>query len=243
MGSASVGFLGFSIPGWSLAIDIPKNTPDLRDFLDYLERLALPSDAKIVRLGISDSADFFLDLNSKFDESIVKKSFDGTDIDLFILASGMLGGLASDSNSLQIIEQCNVNFTNSIATLKTVSEMMLAQGHGSIVIFSSVASLRPRQENYIYGASKAALDFYARGLADYLDNSGVHICIVRPGFVLTKMTKDLERRPFSLSPEDVALIVEKGLRRRKLVVYAPSFLRYLFFILSLLPRRLFLKLK
>jgi decaprenylphospho-beta-D-erythro-pentofuranosid-2-ulose 2-reductase len=208
-----------------------------------LDKLNISADAKIVRLGISDKADYILDLNAKFDEQVIKNSFNGADIDLFILASGILGGIAPEYEVSQIIEQCNINFTNSIAALKTVSEKMLWQGHGSILVISSVASLRPRQENYIYGATKAGLDFYARGLSDYLRNSGVHICIIRPGFVMTKMTKGLNRRPFSISPEQVAFLSVKGLSKNKSLLYAPNILKYLFIILRILPRRLFLKLK
>ncbi|ASY24505.1 decaprenylphospho-beta-D-erythro-pentofuranosid-2-ulose 2-reductase [Candidatus Planktophila lacus] len=208
-----------------------------------LKKLHISPDAKIVRLGISEMADYILDLNAKFDEQVIENSFNGADIDLFILASGMLGSIAPESSVSQMVEQCNINFTNSIAALKTVSEKMLWQGHGSILVISSVASLRPRQENYIYGATKAGLDFYARGLSDYLHNSGVNVCIVRPGFVVTKMTKRLGNRPFSITPEHVALLSVKGLSKSKSLVYAPSVLKYLFIIVRILPKRIFLKLK
>ena len=41
-------------------------------------------------------------------------------------------------------------------------------GRGTIVILSSVAAIRPRKANFVYGAAKAGLDAFARGLADSL---------------------------------------------------------------------------
>ena len=40
--------------------------------------------------------------------------------------------------------------------------VLRAQGHGRIVVLSSVAGVRVRRANYVYGASKAGLDAFAR---------------------------------------------------------------------------------
>ena len=46
---------------------------------------------------------------------------------------------------------------------------------GSIVVFSSVAGVRVRRANYVYGSAKAGLDGFASGLADALHGSGVRL--------------------------------------------------------------------
>ena len=43
-----------------------------------------------------------------------------------------------------------------------------AQGHGTLVVLSSVAGERVRRANFIYGSSKAGLDGFAQGLGDAL---------------------------------------------------------------------------
>ena len=58
-----------------------------------------------------------------------------------------------------------------------------AQGHGVLVVLSSVAAERPRQSNFVYGAAKAGLDALCRRLAEDLRGTGVSVLVVRPGFV------------------------------------------------------------
>ncbi len=79
-----------------------------------------------------------------------------------------------------------------------------SQGQGRIVVLSSVAGVRVRRANFLYGASKAGLDAFTRGLAEATRGSGVRVQVVRPGFVRTKMTVGLRPAPFAASPEDVA---------------------------------------
>ena len=66
---------------------------------------------------------------------------------------------------------------------------MRAAKRGNIVVFSSVAGVRVRRANYVYGSTKAGLDGFASGLSDALHGSGVHLLLVRSGFVIGNMTK------------------------------------------------------
>ena len=80
-------------------------------------------------------------------------------------------------------QMIDTNFTSHVTTLLAAAARMRAQGNGTIVVLSSVAAIRPRKANYVYGAAKAGLDAFARGLADALDGTGVRVLLVRPGFV------------------------------------------------------------
>ena len=117
-----------------------------------------------------------------------------------------------------------------------IAEKMTKQGHGQISVITSVAGLRPRHGNYVYGATKAGLDFYALGLSGQLAGSGVKLSVLRPGFVFSKMTSGLKPAPFALSPQQVAEHSIKGLRKGKVIIYAPGFLKYIFFFIRFLPR-------
>ncbi len=66
------------------------------------------------------------------------------------------------------------------------------QGHGTLVVLSSVAGERVRAENLVYGATKAGLDGFAQGLGDALQGTGARVMVVRPGFVHTRMTEGRE---------------------------------------------------
>ena len=80
-------------------------------------------------------------------------------------------------------EIADVNFTGVVSSTIAVANQMRQQGHGSIVMLSSVAGERVRRANPVYGATKAGIDGFAQGLGDALADDGVHMMIVRPGFV------------------------------------------------------------
>jgi decaprenylphospho-beta-D-erythro-pentofuranosid-2-ulose 2-reductase len=110
------------------------------------------------------------------------------------------------------------------------------QGHGTLVVLSSVAGERVRKANYVYGATKAGLDGFAQGLNDALAGTGGRVLVVRPGFVHSKMTAGLKVAPFATTPPAVAEAVVSGLRRGAHTVWAPPVLRWVFTVMRHLPR-------
>lgn len=167
----------------------------------------------------------------------------GGDIDLVLVAFGVLS--RQDAGHLdrdEALKTLQVNAVGAVSVLVPVVERLRAQGHGVIVVLSSVAAERPRQQNFVYGASKAALDAFAQGLGDWLVSTGVEVLVVRPGFVHTKMTEGLAPAPLAATPEAVAEAIVTGLRRRSHTVWAPPTVRYLMAVLRHLPRPIFRRL-
>ena len=70
-------------------------------------------------------------------------------------------------------EMVQANFTGHVTSLLAIAGHMRARGRGTIVVLSSVAAVRPRKANFVYGSAKAGLDSFARGLADSLHGTGV----------------------------------------------------------------------
>src|SRR5204863_3884748 len=98
------------------------------------------------------------------------------DIDVVVVAFGVLGDQAlaeRDPGAAAAILQTNM--VGPVSVLIAVTERLRAQGHGSIVVLSSVAGERARRSNYVYGASKAGLDAFSQGLGDRLAGTGVHV--------------------------------------------------------------------
>ena len=158
------------------------------------------------------------------------------DIDVAIVAFSLLGvGAETSVDPIAAAEIAQVNFTGVVTSTIAVANQMRQQGHGSIVMLSSVAGERVRRANPVYGGTKADIDGFAQGLGDTLAGDGVHMMIVRPGFVISKMTTGLKAAPFSTSPEKVADVAVAGLRARRRVVWAPPILRYVFTVLRHLP--------
>ena len=116
------------------------------------------------------------------------------------------------------------------------------QGAGRIVVLSSVAGVRTRRANYVYGSAKAGLDGYATGLAEALRGSGVVLQVVRPGFVHTKMTAGRPAAPFATTPEVVAEAVVRGLARGTPVIWAPPVLQWAVAVMANLPQAIWRRL-
>ena len=111
--------------------------------------------------------------------------------------------------------------TGHVTSLLAAAAQLREQGSGVIVILSSAAAVRPRRANFVYGAAKAGLDAFGRGLADALHGSGVRVLLVRPGFVTGRMTAGLPPAPLATTPEQVGAAVAGALARGSAVVWVP----------------------
>ncbi|MFD4597119.1 decaprenylphospho-beta-D-erythro-pentofuranosid-2-ulose 2-reductase [Streptomyces sp. NPDC058464] len=182
-------------------------------------------------------------LDPESHETALGKVFANGDIDLVLLAFGILGDQATDEREpVNAVRVAQTNYTGAVSAGLVSARALQAQGHGSLVVLSSVAGERARRSNFIYGSSKAGLDAFAQGLGDALHGTGVHVMVVRPGFVRSKMTKGLEEAPLATTPEAVATAIEIGLRRRSEVVWVPGTLRVVMSALRHAPRSVFRRL-
>lgn len=160
-------------------------------------------------------------------------------IDLLLVAIGLLGTGELDAlNPDEVAHSIGTNFTGPAAGAIAFTQLMRNQGYGRVVVFSSVAGVRVRRSNFVYGAAKAGLDGFCQGLADALRGSGVDVMIVRPGFVRTKMTAGLAPAPFAVSADQVATAVVHGLEQGVSLIWVPRVLAYVFGVLRFLPQRL-----
>ncbi len=158
------------------------------------------------------------------------------DIDVAILAVGLLGeGDITAVDAVAAAEVAHVDFTGCVSALVATANVLRAQGHGSIVVLSSVAGERVRAANPVYGGAKAGLDGVAQGLGDRLAADGVHVLVVRPGFVHSSMTEGLDAAPFATTPEHVAEVTVKALRNGRRTAWAPGVLRFVFSALRHVP--------
>lgn len=164
------------------------------------------------------------------------------DIDLALIAFGILGDQhRAEEDAGAAIEVLRTNFEGAVSVGVPLVQRLRAQGHGHLVLLSSVAAERPRRDNFVYGASKAGADAFFQGLADSVEGTGVHVMVVRPGRVRTKMTEGMAEIPFTTDPGRVADDLARGLRRRAHTVYSPPILRGVMFGMRHLPRPLFRK--
>jgi short-subunit dehydrogenase len=163
--------------------------------------------------------------------------------DVVVLAIGLLGAQRGlDAELGESLEVMRVNFVDCGSLLLHSLRALRAQGRGTLVLLSSVAAERARASNPIYGAAKAGLDALAQGLADSVAGSGARVLVVRPGFVVSRMTVGLKPAPFATTPEKVAEAAVRGLNRGAGTVWVPASLRLIFSLLRHVPRPLYRRL-
>ena len=130
----------------------------------------------------------------------------------------------------------SVNFANTVLLCEKVRKRLLAQGGGTLCVFSSVAGDRGRKPVAIYGASKAGLSHYLESLDFKHRADGLVTICVKPGFVRTAMTDGLDPPPFAGEPDGVADRVLAAIDAGRPVVYAPWIWRWIMLVIRLLPR-------
>jgi decaprenylphospho-beta-D-erythro-pentofuranosid-2-ulose 2-reductase len=164
--------------------------------------------------------------------------------DLVIAATGiMIPQEVAEDDVRLAASMIETNFTGHVTALLAFGGHLRRRGSGTIVVLSSVAAVRPRKFNAVYGAAKAGLDAFAQGFADELHGTGVRLLLVRPGFVTGRMTEGMTPAPLATTPEAVGAAVAGALRGKKSTVWVPSPLAGLATAMRLVPRPLWRKLE
>ncbi len=156
----------------------------------------------------------------------------------YIAVGAMGNGEHDDLNNLHAITAINYSLPASIITL--LAQKMDRIGGGSIAVISSVAGDRGRQSNYLYGSAKAALSTFCSGIRHRYASSNTHIMTVKPGFIDTPMTYDMES-PLIASRDYVARKIITALAAKKDVIYVPFFWWGIMLIIRTLPEKIFKK--
>jgi decaprenylphospho-beta-D-erythro-pentofuranosid-2-ulose 2-reductase len=216
------------------AVLIGRDADGLASSVASLERDGCSPSGKV----LADACDL-----ASHEDAVARAFEEAGGFDVVVLAVGVLGGQAGlDARHDEATEVMSVDFLGAGSLLLAALRKLRDQGHGTLVVLSSVAAERPRASNAIYGAAKAGLDSLAQGLGDGLAGSGVRVLVVRPGFVKTRMTAGLKPAPFATTPEAVAAATVQGLQRGNHTVWVPGVLRYVFAVLRHLPRAAYRKL-
>lgn len=158
-------------------------------------------------------------------------------LDVVLVAFGVLGDQArAEVDAAHALAVVHTDYVAQVSVLTHLARLLRAQGRGRLVVFSSVAGWRVRRPNYVYGSAKAGLDGFASGLADALAGSGVSLLLVRPGFVVGRMTAGMSPAPFASTPDGVADAVVTALERGRSVVWVPPVLRLVGAVMRAVPR-------
>ena len=159
-----------------------------------------------------------------------------------------IGYLDSQKKSEQNFEEARTsifsNYLGLVSILNIIANDLEKKLSGTIVGISSVAGDRGRSSNYIYGSAKAAYTTYLSGLRSRMRNYSVKVLTVKPGFIKTKMTENLELpRYLTASPDQVAFDIIRAIKKSKNVVYTKWIWQYIMLVIKAIPEFIFKRLK
>jgi short-subunit dehydrogenase len=181
--------------------------------------------------------EFDADATDDHQALLAKVVADHGPIAVAVLAFGVLGEQArAEREAAHALAVIHTDYVAQVSVLTVLAKMLRAQGVGDLVVFSSVAGIRVRRANYVYGSAKAGLDGFAGGLRDALHGSGVHLLLIRPGFVVGRMTEGMSPAPFACTPSEVADAVIAGLHSGQGTIWVPGVLRWVYAVARLLPQ-------
>lgn len=166
------------------------------------------------------------------------------DLNMAILNAGTCQYLDISEYDSEVIEK-NLT-TNVVGTARSLDIALPAlrrtvkKGNpATLVIVSSSAWWFPFGRAEGYGASKAALTYFAQALRADLAAEGIDVVVVSPGFVKTPLTDQNDfPMPFMVTAEDAAERIVKGLQKGKREIAFPKRFTWSLKLLGALPQGL-----
>jgi short-subunit dehydrogenase len=204
---------------------------------------------------ISENREFSDDIRIRFDRQVECVELDVLDYESHqtcyetlvaqpvgvIVFVGYLGDqISAQSDFSETRKIVDTNYLGNISFLNVVANDFESRGSGFIIGVTSVAGDRGRKANYIYASAKAAFTVYLSGLRNRLSGANVQVLTVKPGFVNTKMTADLDLPgALTVNPDRVARAIIKAQRRNRNVIYVPWIWRWIMLIIKAIPEPIF----
>lgn len=161
-----------------------------------------------------------------------------------ICVVGFMGNTIIDLENLpDILQVINTNYAGPVSICNVIANQYSLSGSGLIIGISSVAGDRGRATNFIYGSAKAGFTAYLSGLRNRLYNEKLHVLTVKPGFMYTRMTQNLQLPTLLTATVDqVATSIYAAGLAKKNIIYVKWFWRYLMVIITTIPEFIFKKL-
>nr|WP_320010989.1 SDR family NAD(P)-dependent oxidoreductase [uncultured Desulfobulbus sp.] len=132
-----------------------------------------------------------------------------------------------------------INLVAAMAVVEAALPAMRQHGRGQIGLFSSLAAYYGLPLTPSYCASKAAIKAYGEALRGWLASEGIRVNVIMPGYVESKMCREMPGpKPFLWSPERAARVIKKRLARNQARISFPFPLNLGTWYLAVLPSSL-----
>ncbi len=162
-----------------------------------------------------------------------------------ISAIGTMGKQEDSEHDIAAaITDIRSNFEGPATILAVLANHFAARGSGTLVGVSSVAGLRGRATNYVYGSAKAGFTAFLSGLRNRLAKQGVHVVTVLPGFVDTRMTAGMDLpAKLTAQPAELADAIAMAVSKRRNVIYVRRIWQLIMLIIRHIPEGVFKRMK
>ena len=201
-----------------------RNVPNLQIKKREIEQL-YNVDCKISFLDIEnkESVDFFLNNNPKSPNII-------------LLAAGLLKTKSANDNQI-----LNVNYSSQVSFIeKTIKYYRNQYKLDSIIGISSVAGDRKRKNLDTYAKSKSFYNLYLQELRQRLSKFGINVITIKPGWVNTKMIKNLKLpKLMTVNVNFVGSKIFEAYKNKKKILYVPKYWKIILFFYNLIPEIFF----
>ena len=194
---------------------------------------------ELFNLGATQVDSFFFDATDVDSHASLIAEIEATGpLDVALAMFGVLGDQElAERDSAEVYRVLHTDFTAQAVLLTELAQVMKSRGRGVLVAYSSIAGARVRRPNYVYGSAKAGLDGFCQGMQDALQGTGVRLVIVRPGFVIGRMTRGMDPAPLSTTPDVVAAATVRAINDESAEsVWIPRSLRLLAAAMQVVPR-------
>jgi NAD(P)-dependent dehydrogenase (short-subunit alcohol dehydrogenase family) len=162
-------------------------------------------------------------------------------LDLVVYAAGYYRAQrATAMNMEDLLQHDKVNYQGALQVIDAVLPALLARQSGHISLLSSVAGWRGLPNGLAYGPTKAALTHLAETLYMDLQDQGIGVSVINPGFVATPLTAQNQfPMPALISPQEAARQMLKGWAKGQFDIHFPKRFTLWLKLLRLLPYRLY----
>jgi decaprenylphospho-beta-D-erythro-pentofuranosid-2-ulose 2-reductase len=155
---------------------------------------------------------------------------------IILIAAGLLKTKSANSNHI-----LNVNYLAQVNFIeKTIKYYGNQDKLDAIIGISSVAGDRKRKNLDIYAKSKSSYNLYLQELEQRLCKFGINVINIKPGWVNTKMTKNLKLpKIMTANVNFVGNKIFEAYKNKKKILYVPKYWKIILFFYNLIPEFFF----
>ena len=139
-------------------------------------------------------------------------------IDILICNAGISGNdpETRSYNPAGVGHVIDINLMGSVNAIHAVVPQMLERRSGQLVAISSLAGIRGLPKSAAYSASKAAMTAFFESVRLDVQDRGVAVTIIQPGFIKTPLTAGrTHRMPYLMELDDAIPLFLRAIERRK----------------------------